>query len=72
MRSIETIDADLRLLSRAWRVAREFGCSSSTAQIDALLDERSTAINRAHRGAGSGCHAVRPGLRREDRTRSTP
>jgi hypothetical protein len=44
MRGIETIDAELRLLCRAWCVAREFGCSPSTVQIDALLDERLAAI----------------------------
>jgi len=44
MRSIETIEAELRLQCRAWRVAREFGCSPSTAQIDALLDERSATM----------------------------
>jgi hypothetical protein len=44
MRSIETIDAELRRLARAWYVAREFGCSPSTARIDAVLDERFAAI----------------------------
>jgi hypothetical protein len=41
MRDIETIDDSLRLLSRAWRVARVL-CESmpSTALIDQLLDER--------------------------------
>jgi hypothetical protein len=43
MRSIESIDAELRRLARAWCVAREFGCSPSTARIDALLDERLAA-----------------------------
>lgn len=40
-RDIEAIDGELRLLARAWRVAREL-CDRmpSTAHIDALLDER--------------------------------
>jgi hypothetical protein len=44
VRDIETIDAELRLLARAWRVAREF-CDPmpSTAHIDELLDERASA-----------------------------
>ena len=44
MHDIETIDAELRLLSRAWRVAREL-CDRmpSTVHIDELLDERSAA-----------------------------
>ena len=47
MRDIETIDAELRLLARAWRVAREL-CfpmpnAARIARIDALLDERSAA-----------------------------
>ncbi|HWF30276.1 MAG TPA: hypothetical protein VG327_18225 [Mycobacterium sp.] len=40
MCNIETIDAELRLLWRAWRVAREMGYAPNTAFIDALLDER--------------------------------
>jgi hypothetical protein len=41
MRDIETIDADLRFVSRAWRVARVL-CEKmpNTALIDQLLDER--------------------------------
>jgi hypothetical protein len=42
MCNIETIDAELRLLWRAWRVAREMGCAPNTAFIDALLDERAS------------------------------
>jgi len=72
IRSIESIDAELRLLSRAWAVAREFGCSPSTAQIDALLDERLAANTRSLQGADSGCHARRFGLKRGERSRSTP
>jgi hypothetical protein len=34
MRDIATIDGELRLIARAWRVAREFGCTPSTAHID--------------------------------------
>ncbi len=41
MRDIEAIDADLRLVSRAWRVARHMsGCTPSTVHIDELLDAR--------------------------------
>ena len=57
MRGIETIDAELRLLCRAWCVAREFGCSPSTVQIDALLDERLATITRSLQDGASGCHA---------------
>jgi hypothetical protein len=48
MRELEAIDAELRLLSRAWRVAREL-CDRmpSTELIDQLLDERATARARA-------------------------
>ena len=40
VRDIETIDGELRLLARAWRVARHLGCTPSTELIDQLLDER--------------------------------
>jgi len=45
VRDIETIDGELRLLARAWRVAREL-CDRmpSTVHIDKLLDERATAV----------------------------
>jgi hypothetical protein len=45
MRDIETIDHELRLLARAWRVAREV-CAypPSIAHIDGLLDERSATM----------------------------
>jgi hypothetical protein len=44
MRDIETIDAELRLVARAWRVARHMsGCTPSTALIDQLLDERAAS-----------------------------
>lgn len=45
MRDIETIDRELRLLARAWRVAREL-CTypPSIAHIDELLDERSATM----------------------------
>jgi hypothetical protein len=44
MRESEAIDTELRLLSRAWRVARAL-CDRmpSTALIDQLLDERAAA-----------------------------
>jgi hypothetical protein len=42
VRDIETIDAELRLLSRAWQVARVLSEQMpSTELIDRLLDERS-------------------------------
>jgi hypothetical protein len=46
MRDIENIDGELRLLARAWRVAREL-CDRmpSTAHIDKLLDERAAALS---------------------------
>jgi hypothetical protein len=46
MRDIEAIDADLLLLSRAWRVARVL-CNPmpSTRLIDRLLDERAAATD---------------------------
>jgi hypothetical protein len=47
VRDIETIDAELRLLIRAWRVARLVSDRiPSTAQIDELLDERAAALDR--------------------------
>jgi hypothetical protein len=49
MRDLETINAELRLVSRAWRAARHMSsCTPITAHIDALLDER--FVNRAARG----------------------
>jgi hypothetical protein len=53
MRDLETVDADLRLVARAWRAARHMsGCTPSTAQIDELLDERRELTDAAttHRG----------------------
>ena len=48
MRDIETIDAELRLLVRAWRVARVLSDRiPSTAHIDELLDERSATMTVA-------------------------
>ena len=48
VRDIETIDAELRLLVRAWRVARVLSDRiPSTAQIDELLEERAAALDRA-------------------------
>ncbi len=48
MRDIETIDAELRLLSRAWRAARVLSEQTpSTEFIDQLLDERSNAATTA-------------------------
>lgn len=53
MRDIEAIDADLRLISRAWQTARVLSDRApSTAHIDALLDERSCARRR---DTASGC-----------------
>jgi len=47
VRDIETIDAELRRLVRAWRVARLVSDQiPSTAQIDELLDERAGALDR--------------------------
>jgi hypothetical protein len=40
MLDLKTIDADLRLVTRAWRVARQLGYTPSTAHIDDLLAER--------------------------------
>jgi hypothetical protein len=49
MRDIETIDSELRLLVRAWRVARVLsGRLPSTAHIDELLDERGAAEPQAY------------------------
>ena len=48
LRNLEAIDDQLRMLSRAWRVAREMGCTPNTGFIDALLDERAeTAMAKA-------------------------
>jgi hypothetical protein len=44
MRDLDTIDSELRLVFRAWRVGRHMsGCRPSTIHIDELLDERSAA-----------------------------
>ncbi|OBI82699.1 hypothetical protein [Mycobacterium sp. 1245805.9] len=49
MRDVETIDGELRLLSRVWRVAREIGCAPSTAHLDQLLTERAEVTAAALR-----------------------
>jgi hypothetical protein len=47
VRDIETIDAELRLIVRAWRVAPVVSDRlPSTAHIDELLDERAAALER--------------------------
>jgi hypothetical protein len=49
VRDIETIDAELRRLVRAWRVARVLSDRiPSTAHIDELLDERAAAERQAY------------------------
>ena len=46
-RDIETIGGELRLIVRAWRVARVMSDKvPSTAHIDELLDERAAALDR--------------------------
>jgi len=40
MRDLETIDAELRLVSRPWRVARAMNHTASTVHIGELVDER--------------------------------
>jgi hypothetical protein len=48
VRDIDTIDAELLLLSRAWRVARVLSEQIPSAEsIDQLLDERSNAATTA-------------------------
>ena len=48
IRDIETIDGELRLVARAWRIARVLSDRMpSTALIDQLLDERAHAGPRA-------------------------
>jgi hypothetical protein len=39
MRDIETIDGELRLVARAWRVTHHLGYKPSTVLVDELLDE---------------------------------
>jgi hypothetical protein len=53
VRDMETIDGELRLLFRAWHVAREL-CDQmpSTAHIDELLDERAAAQFAVGSGQG--------------------
>jgi hypothetical protein len=47
MRDVETIDAELRLVVGAWRLARVLNdWIPSTAHIDELLDERSATLSR--------------------------
>ncbi len=43
VRDIEIIDAELRLLARAWRCRELCDRTPSTALIDQLLDERAAA-----------------------------
>ena len=63
MRDIETIDTELRLIVRAWRVARLVSDRiPSTARIDELLDERAAALDRE--GFFSSLSSLsRPGVR---------
>jgi hypothetical protein len=50
VRDIETIDAELRRLVRAWRVARVVSDRiPSTELIDELLDERAQRLNSSSR-----------------------
>jgi hypothetical protein len=47
MRDLETIDAELRLVVGAWRLARVLNDRiPSTTDIDELLDERSATLSR--------------------------
>jgi hypothetical protein len=47
VRDVETIDAELRLVVGAWRLARVLNDRiPSTARIDELLDERSATLSR--------------------------
>jgi hypothetical protein len=49
VRDVETIDAELRLVVRAWRIARVLNDRiPSTAHIDELLDERAAAEHQAY------------------------
>jgi hypothetical protein len=59
VRDIETIDRELRLVARAWRVAHHMGFRPSTVHIDELLDERS-ALTGSRRPAARGGGAGRP------------
>ena len=53
MGDIETIDGELRLLARAWRVARVLSDRMpSTVHIDELLDERAAAQFAVGSGQG--------------------
>ena len=63
MRDIETIDSELRLIVRAWRLARLVSDKvPSTAHIDELLDERAAALDRE--GFFSSLSSLsRPGVR---------
>jgi hypothetical protein len=63
MRDIETIDGELRLLARAWRIARVLSDRMpNTALIDQLLDERAHAGPRASAGEFSiSCDKRRDG-----------
>ena len=55
MRDIEVIDSELRLLFRAWHVARVLtGRPPSTVHIDKLLDERAAAQLALAVGSGQG------------------
>jgi hypothetical protein len=53
VRDIETIDSELRLVSRARRVARAIGSTTSTVHIAELLDERLAQRGRAGQDAAA-------------------
>jgi len=54
VRDIETIDGELRLLFRAWRVARVLSDRMpSTAHIDELLDERAATNSPLDQAKGT-------------------
>jgi hypothetical protein len=72
MRDIEVIDAELRLLWRAWRVAREMGCAPNTAFIDALLDERASRLAIPDRGDRQKRFESQPSFRHMRGDRAAP
>jgi predicted RNase H-like nuclease len=59
VRDLESIDRELRLLARAWRLSRQMNeYRPSTAHIDELLDERCAAT--ARRTIGYSIHSMTP------------
>lgn len=60
IRDIEAVDAELRQLAQAWRIARKvLGRPVGTALLDELLDERLAVASAAGTATTQACSADR-------------